>query len=108
MTWYPEERQGNWEQCRQRCFELGYRPGTVAWQQCVHGCLGMSAPAQQYSIPDQWVQYMRPLTDHALERSTEETSHRQLLEESILSGILIGQGYTPEEAMRAAKKEDKK
>lgn len=30
-----------WQQCRQRCLQLGYTPGTNAWRSCVHGCMEM-------------------------------------------------------------------
>ncbi|MCP3027208.1 hypothetical protein [Halobacillus sp. A5] len=32
----PQELQA----CRDRCFQLGYRPGTPNWRNCVHGCMG--------------------------------------------------------------------
>lgn len=30
----------NWQACRDRCSRLGFQPGTIAWQNCVHGCMG--------------------------------------------------------------------
>ncbi|WP_217588103.1 hypothetical protein [Lentibacillus saliphilus] len=37
-NWGPNNP--NWQACRDRCFRLGYRPGTSAWRSCVHGCMG--------------------------------------------------------------------
>ncbi|MBP2004788.1 hypothetical protein [Halobacillus andaensis] len=28
------------QSCKDRCFRLGYRPGTIQWRNCIHGCMG--------------------------------------------------------------------
>ncbi|MFC7319701.1 hypothetical protein [Halobacillus campisalis] len=89
-----------WEACRDRCARLGFQPGTAAWQNCVHGCMGQNTiEREQMSLPDQWVEYIQPLVDRALEEVEEGINLTHLFQEFILSGVLVGQGFEPEEAI---------
>ncbi|MBY6038189.1 ferritin-like domain-containing protein [Fictibacillus nanhaiensis] len=54
---------------------------------------------QATSTPDQWVMYIDPLVKRALKESQEGINLTHLFQEFILSGVLVGQGYTPDEAI---------
>ena len=49
--------------------------------------------------PDDWVNYITPLVNRALAEASQGINPRHLYEEFILSGILIGLGKTPQEAI---------
>lgn len=49
--------------------------------------------------PDEWVQYITPLVDDALEEVNTGLSLEYVFEKYILIGILVGQGRTFEEAI---------
>lgn len=48
--------------------------------------------------PDEWIQYITPLVDDALEEANAGLSLEYLFEKYILIGILVGQGRTFQEA----------
>jgi len=49
--------------------------------------------------PDDWVEYITPLVDRALEETKEGINQEHLYQEFILSGVLVGLGKTPQEAI---------
>ncbi|MCY6372038.1 DUF5661 family protein [Clostridium ganghwense] len=49
--------------------------------------------------PDQWVMYIEPLVQRALEEVKQGINLEHLFQEFILSGVLVGRGYTPQEAI---------
>ena len=49
--------------------------------------------------PDEWVKHITPLVDRALEEAKEGINPRHLYEEFILSGVLVGKGLSPKEAI---------
>lgn len=49
--------------------------------------------------PDQWVMYIEPLVKRALEEVKQGINLEHLFQEFILSGVLVGRGYTPQEAI---------
>ncbi len=51
------------------------------------------------SLPDQWVTYTKPLVTRALKEVEEGINLTHLFQEFILSGVLVGQGFTPEQAI---------
>ncbi|MBW3112050.1 MULTISPECIES: hypothetical protein [Bacillaceae] len=51
------------------------------------------------SLPDQWVDYIQPLVTRALSEVEEGINLTHLFQEFILSGVLVGQGFTPEQAI---------
>jgi rubrerythrin len=59
---------------------------------------------QTSSTPDQWVKYIEPLVNRALEESKEGINLTHLFQEFILSGVLVGQGFTPAEAINLVEK----
>lgn len=62
---------------------------------------------QTQSTADQWVMYIDPLVKRALEESKEGINLTHLFQEFILSGVLVGQGFTPEEAIELVEKWEK-
>lgn len=59
------------------------------------------------SLPDQWVEYIQPLVDRALTEVEEGINLTHLFQEFILSGVLVGQGFTPEQAIEQVEKWEK-
>lgn len=59
------------------------------------------APAQDTSkfTPDDWVNYITPLVERAMAESKEGINPEHLYQEFILSGVLVGLGKTPQEAI---------
>ncbi|MBB6216577.1 rubrerythrin [Anaerosolibacter carboniphilus] len=49
--------------------------------------------------PDEWVTYIDPLVRRALAESEEGINMTHLFQEFILSGVLVGKGMTPQEAI---------
>lgn len=49
--------------------------------------------------PDEWVMYIEPLVKRALAESEEGINMTHLFQEFILSGVLVGRGMTPQEAI---------
>lgn len=49
--------------------------------------------------PDDWVNYITPLVDRALEEANAGNNPEHLYQQFILSGVLIGKGKTPQEAI---------
>ncbi|WP_253805417.1 ferritin-like domain-containing protein [Fictibacillus arsenicus] len=62
---------------------------------------------QPLSTADQWVMYIDPLVKRALEESEEGINLTHLFQEFILSGVLVGQGFSPEEAIELVEKWEK-
>jgi rubrerythrin len=62
---------------------------------------------QTQSTADQWVMYIDPLVKRALKESEERKNLTYLFQEFILSGVLVGQGFTPEEAFEIVEKWEK-
>lgn len=57
--------------------------------------------------PDDWVKYITPLVDRALMESKEGINSEHLYQEFILSGVLVGLGKAPEEAINQVEKWEK-
>lgn len=57
--------------------------------------------------PDDWVKYITPLVDRALMESKEGINPEHLYQEFILSGVLVGLGKAPEEAINQVEKWEK-
>lgn len=66
----------------------------------------INANTSQFT-PDQWVQYIQPLVQRALEEVNEGINLTHLFQEFILSGVLVGKGYTPEMAIEQVEKWEK-
>lgn len=67
-----------------------------------------SAPQiQTNSVPDQWVTYIDPLVKRALKETEEGINLTHLYQEFILSGVLVGQGFTPEQAIQQVEEWEK-
>jgi hypothetical protein len=49
--------------------------------------------------PDDWVRYITPLVNRALAEAKEGINPEHLYQEFILSGVLVGLGKTPQEAI---------
>lgn len=62
---------------------------------------------QPQSTPDQWVMYIDPLVKRALAESKEGINLTHLFQEFILSGVLVGQGFTPKEAIELVERWEK-
>ncbi|MED1602781.1 hypothetical protein [Alkalihalophilus marmarensis] len=54
---------------------------------------------EDVSMADQWVEYIQPLVTFALEEVKEGINLTHLFQEYILAGVLVGQGFSPEEAI---------
>ena len=48
--------------------------------------------------PDEWLHYTKFLVNEGLKDVEREINSRQILQEYILMGVLVGQGYSPEKA----------
>ncbi|MCB2295408.1 hypothetical protein LGK95_18150 [Clostridium algoriphilum] len=59
------------------------------------------SPIQDTSkfTPDDWVRYITPLLIRALAETKEGLNPEHLYQEFILSGVLVGLGKTPQEAI---------
>ena len=57
--------------------------------------------------PNDWVKYITPLVDRALMESKEGINPEHLYQEFILSGVLVGLGKAPEEAINQVEKWEK-
>lgn len=53
--------------------------------------------------PDDWVSYITPLVDRALAESKDGINPEHLYQEFILSGVLVGLGKQPQEAIEQVK-----
>jgi rubrerythrin len=62
---------------------------------------------QTMSGPDQLVTYIEPLVQEALKEVKEGINLTHLFQEYILAGVLVGDGYTPEEAIKTVEKWEK-
>jgi rubrerythrin len=68
---------------------------------------GMESPSMNRSsmqdtskfTPDDWVRYITPLVTRALAEAKEGINPEHLYQEFILSGVLVGLGKTPQEAI---------
>ncbi|MEK4247365.1 ferritin-like domain-containing protein [Psychrobacillus sp. FSL K6-2684] len=49
-------------------------------------------------FPDQWIQYTQYLVNEALSDVERGVNLKHILQEFILMGVLVGKGYTPEQA----------
>lgn len=52
------------------------------------------------SAPDQWITYITPLVDEAMKEVKEGINLEHLFQEYILSGVLVGMGCSPEQAIQ--------
>ena len=57
--------------------------------------------------PDDWIKYITPLVNRALKESKEGINPEHLYQEFILSGVLVGLGKSPEEAIEQVEKWEK-
>lgn len=60
-------------------------------------------PNVQNSEPKQWQKYIEPLIKEGLEEAEETLDLEQVFQKFIFSGVLVGQGYTAEEALEKVK-----
>lgn len=59
------------------------------------------------SLPDQWVQYIQPLVTRAMEEVKEGINLTHLFQEFILAGVLVGNQFTPEQAIEQVEQWEK-
>ena len=57
--------------------------------------------------PDDWIRYITFLVNRALEEAKEGINPEHLYQEYILSGVLVGLGKTPQEAIEQVEKWEK-
>jgi len=57
--------------------------------------------------PDEWVEYITPLVDRALAEAKAGINPEHLYQEFILSGVLVGLGKTPQEAIEQVEEWEK-
>ena len=57
--------------------------------------------------PDQWIMYIDDLVKLALEEYKEKINLQHLFQEFILSGVLVGLGKTPEDAIKQVEEWEK-
>ncbi|WP_212744590.1 ferritin-like domain-containing protein [Bacillus sp. E(2018)] len=62
---------------------------------------------QTESLADQWVSYIDPLVQRALKETEEGINLTHLYQEFILSGVLVGQGFTPQQAIEQVEEWEK-
>lgn len=55
---------------------------------------------QTQTTPDQWVAYIDPLVKRALKETEKGINPTHLFQEIVLSGVLVGKGFTPEQAIQ--------
>jgi rubrerythrin len=76
----------------------------------------MNVPSMNQSVaqqdtsnltPDDWVKYITPLVDRALAESKEGINPEHLYQEFILSGVLVGLGKKPQEAIEQVEEWEK-
>lgn len=75
-------------------YTLNSQPGTSRLPQ-----MESAQQPQTQSVADQWVTYIDPLVKRALKETEEGINLTHLYQEFILSGVLVGQGFTPEQAI---------
>jgi rubrerythrin len=63
--------------------------------------------AQTTSGPDQLVMHIEPLVQEALKEVKEGINLTHLFQEYILAGVLVGHGYTPDDAIKTVEKWEK-
>lgn len=79
----------------------------------LNSCMNISAmnrsPVQDTSkfTPDDWVRYITPLVNRALAEAKEGINPEHLYQEFILSGVLVGLGKTPQEAIEQVEQWEK-
>ncbi|WP_265858720.1 hypothetical protein [Clostridium botulinum] len=57
--------------------------------------------------PDDWVRYITPLVNRALAEAKAGINPEHLYQEFILSGVLVGLGKTPQEAIEQVEEWEK-
>lgn len=55
-------------------------------------------------VPDQWIEYIDPLVKGAMAEAQKGVNPKQVYQEFILAGILVGLGKSPEEAIKQIEK----
>lgn len=50
--------------------------------------------------PDDWINYLTPLVEDALAGADEGINDEHLFQKYILAGVLVGQGMSPEDAIK--------
>lgn len=67
--------------------------------------VNMTAPyVKAEKTPDEWVTYINPLVQRALAEQKEGINMKHLFQEFILSGVLVGLGQTPQQAIEQVEK----
>lgn len=61
----------------------------------------------QQSTPDDWVKYITPLVNLALEEQQEGINQEHLYQEYILAGVLVGLGKNPQDAIEQVEEWEK-
>ena len=64
-------------------------------------------PDTMQFTPDDWVRYITPLVNRGLAEAKEGINLEHLFQEFILSGVLVGLGYTPLEAIEVVERWEK-
>jgi rubrerythrin len=86
-------------------FTLNSQPGSSRIPETeIPAQMQTQTETQTQSTADQWVMYIDPLVKRALKESEERNNLTYLFQEFILSGVLVGQGFTPEEAFELVEK----
>ena len=75
--------------------------GIIKTNNVINGVANNSGVMQDKSkfTPDEWVEYITPLIDRALAEAKAGINPKHLYQEFILSGVLVGLGKTPQEAI---------
>ncbi|WP_212904696.1 ferritin-like domain-containing protein [Clostridium polyendosporum] len=68
---------------------------------------GSITPDKSKFSPDDWVRYITPLVNRALAEAKEGINPEHLYQEFILSGVLVGLGKTPQEAIEQVEEWEK-
>ena len=77
------------------------RVGMIKTNNVMNGISNNNGVMQDKSkfTPDEWVEYITPLVDRALAEAKAGINPEHLYQEFILSGVLVGLGKTPQEAI---------
>lgn len=59
------------------------------------------------SLPDQWVQYIQPLVTRAMKEAEAGIYLKHLFREFILAGVLVGNQFTPDQAIEQVQQWEK-
>lgn len=69
--------------------------------------MNSTAGVKTEKTPDEWVSYINPLVQRALAEQKEGINMEHLFQEFILSGVLVGLGQTPQQAIEKVEEWEK-